>query len=213
MVVIDVLRAFTTAAYAFASEASSVFLVADIESALKFKREHPLALAMGEDHGLRPDGFDFSNSPAALKEADVDGRVLVQRTSAGTGGAVAARSAERSWAANLVCASATAASVDKAKLGPPTYVITGCFEDALTITGDDDRLAAELIERARLGEPLQIEQTQERLLETYEAKRCMALPSEHSHPDDVLLASHVDAFDFAMEIVRTSDGLRLEKRQ
>jgi phosphosulfolactate phosphohydrolase-like enzyme len=42
---------------------------------------------------------------------DLDGRDLVQRTSAGTRGVIAARSATRLWCASLVCASATAAAV------------------------------------------------------------------------------------------------------
>ena len=70
VVAIDVLRAFTTAAYAFASGARAIYLVGSVPEALAFKARHPGVLAMGEDRGLRPDGFDFSNSPVAVAEAD-----------------------------------------------------------------------------------------------------------------------------------------------
>ena len=76
-----------------------------------------------------PVGFDFSNSPVAVTTANLDGRVLVQRTTAGTRGVVAARSATRLWCASLVCASATAAAVRASGLGNPAYVITGNVED------------------------------------------------------------------------------------
>ena len=94
VVVVDVLRAFTTAAYAFAAGARHVYLVAGVDEALAFKASRPGVLAMGEEHGRRPAGFDFANSPTELAAADVGGRVIVQRTSAGTQGVVAARRAD-----------------------------------------------------------------------------------------------------------------------
>jgi 2-phosphosulfolactate phosphatase len=108
VVVIDVIRAFTTAAYAFAAGASRIYFVGTVTEALACKAAHPGALAMGEEHGRRPAGFDFSNSPVEVAHADLDGRTLVQRTSAGTQGVLSARHATRMWCASLVCASATA---------------------------------------------------------------------------------------------------------
>ena len=55
---------------------------------------------------------------------------------------------------SLVCASATAAALRASPFGAPTYVITGAFPDRPD-GGADDRLTAELIERARLGLPLE----------------------------------------------------------
>ena len=146
IVVIDVIRAFTTAAYAFGAGAAAIYLVAGVDEALSFKDQHREVLAMGEERGRRPDGFDFPNSPVAVSRADLTGRTLVQRTSAGTQGVVAAIHADRLWAASLVCASATASAVNAADTGDPTYVITGCFSDAPDTTGDDDRLTAGFID-------------------------------------------------------------------
>ena len=75
VVVVDVLRAFTTAAYAFASGASAIWLVGTVEEALDLSREIPDALTMGEEHGRRPDGFDFSNSPVGVANADLEADV------------------------------------------------------------------------------------------------------------------------------------------
>ena len=208
VVVVDVIRAFTTAAYAFASGAAEIYLVASVDEALAFKAEHPGSLAMGEERGLRPDGFDFPNSPAMVRESDLVGRTLVQRTSAGTQGVVGAVDATRLWAASLVVASATARAVEVAGLGEPAYVITGRFEDDLA-GGTDDVLAAELIERARTGRPLDVEATAAALLATKEAAKTLALGSEHTDPRDIELAAAVDAFDFAMVVERTDLGLRL----
>jgi len=212
VVVIDVIRAFTTAAYAFGAGASAIYLVATVEEALRFKADHPDMLAMGEDHGRRPDGFDFPNSPVTVSRADLGGRTMVQRTSAGTQGIVGAVDATRLWAASLVCASATARAVEESGLGNPSYVITGCFPDRPDDTGDDDRLTADLIERARTGRPLNAQDTSQQLLDTMEASRTLALGAEHCDPLDIDFASQVDRFDFAMEVTIDDFGHRLEIR-
>lgn len=211
VVVIDVIRAFTTAAYAFGSGAAEIYLVATVDEALALTAAHPGSLAMGEERGLRPDGFDFPNSPAMVRDADLGGRTLVQRTSAGTQGVVRAVDATRLWAASLVVASATARAVEAASLGEPTYVITGRFEDHLD-GGADDVLTAELIERARTGRPLDAPATAAELLATEEALKTRALGIEHCDPRDIELAAAVDVFDFVMEVERTDLGLRLTAR-
>jgi 2-phosphosulfolactate phosphatase len=208
VIVVDVIRAFTTAAYAFAAGAKEIYLVATLDEALQLKSEKS-ALAMGELNGRRPEGFDLSNSPVLASRADLVGRTLVQRTSAGTQGVIAATSATRMWCASLVVASATARAVRDSGLGMPTYVITGQFRDDPLMTGDDDRATAELIERVRVGGPLQAEQTASFVASTLEAERTLALGGADSHTDDIALATRVDAFAFAMEVERVGGLFRM----
>ena len=210
VVVIDVLRAFTTAAYALAAGARSIYLVATIDEALAFKASMPGVLAMGEDRGRLVPGFDFPNSPTEVARADLHDRVIVHRTSAGTQGAVAATQARRLWCAGLANASATAAAVRTAGLGAPAYVITGRLGDA-DDSGADDLAAAELIERARVGEPLRAAETARFVATSGEAARTLAIGAGHVHPEDIDRAVAVDAFDFAMEVARTPIGLRLDR--
>lgn len=208
--VVDVLRAFSTAAYALAGGARHVYVVGRVDEALAFKAANPGALAMGEEHGRRPPGFDFANSPVELAAADVDGRVIVQRTSAGTQGVVAARAATRLWCAALATASATAAAVRAAGLGAPTYVITG-WSSSHPGSGADDLATAELIERARTGFPLDAAGTAQLVATSEEAARTLLVGVGHVDPDDITLSVAVDAFGFAMEVTRTPLGLRLDR--
>ncbi len=210
VVVVDVIRAFSTAAYAFGAGASCIYLVASVDEALAFKRDHPGSIAMGEDRGLRPAGFDLPNSPALAATSDLDGRTIVQRTSAGTQGVVAASSATRLWCASLACASATAAAVNSAALGAPTFVLTGWLADRPDRPGSDDRLTAEHIEARRLGSRSDSAEVARRVAASDEAGRTLALGSEHVHPDDIALAVDVDRFGFAMEVTRDELGLRLD---
>lgn len=83
-IIIDVLRAFTVAHFAFIRGARRIYLVSSIEEAFALKKLHPEYLLAGEKDGLAIDGFDLDNSPAALLTHDLQGKTLVQKTSNGT---------------------------------------------------------------------------------------------------------------------------------
>ncbi len=200
VVAIDVLRAFTTAAYGFDAGAREIWLVGGVAEAIELAADLGGAAVMGEDGGRRPAGFDLSNSPVAVAQADLDGRIVVQRTSAGTQGVVAARSADRLFAASLVCASATARAIEGCGLGAPTYVLTGRMLDREDRHGEDDLLTAELIERARTGRPLLADETAAGVAGSPEAMRTLAVGDGHVDPADIDLATEVDRFGFAMEV-------------
>ena len=192
----DVIRAFTTAAYAFAAGAAEIHLVDGLDDAHVLLAANPEWIGMGEVGGRRPKGFALSNSPVAVADADVDGRVIVQRTSAGTRGAIAARDAEPLLCASLVVAAATASFLGAHRR--PTYVITGSFADAPTTSGDEDLAVAEHIEALRLGERSDSAAVIRRVLNSPDAHTTMRLGGEHVHPDDLAYCVDVDRFDFAM---------------
>jgi 2-phosphosulfolactate phosphatase len=106
--IIDVFRAFTTAAMAFANGASRILMVGSVEEALSLRDSGLVQICMGEVGGRAPPGFHFGNSPFEISAVDFAGGVIAQRTSAGTQGIVAARGAEHLYAASLVTAQATA---------------------------------------------------------------------------------------------------------
>ena len=109
-VVIDTFRAFTTAAFAQAQGVGGHYLASTVSQARMIAEQHRGALLCGEVDGIRPEGFDLGNSPAEVLAADLRGRTLVQRTSAGTRCVIAALGSEATdvYAASLVVATATA---------------------------------------------------------------------------------------------------------
>ncbi|MGO8948849.1 MAG: 2-phosphosulfolactate phosphatase [Ktedonobacterales bacterium] len=108
VIVIDVVRAFSVAAYAFAGGARELWLVREVEEALALRARAPGALLAGEVGGRKIPGFDFSNSPAQMAQADVRDQLIIQRTGAGTRGAVSATNAAVLLACSLVNARSTA---------------------------------------------------------------------------------------------------------
>ncbi len=86
VVVIDVIRAFTTAAVAFERGVAEIACAPSVEAGRDLRRLHPDRLLVGETNGLQPADFDFGNSPAELSTVRLDGRRLIQATSNGTRG-------------------------------------------------------------------------------------------------------------------------------
>jgi len=84
--IIDVCRAFTTAAVALANGASRIVVVRSVEEALMLRDAGIGQICIGEIGGRAPDGFDFGNSPFEILGVDFGGRTIIQRTSAGTQG-------------------------------------------------------------------------------------------------------------------------------
>ena len=106
-VIIDVFRAFTTAAYVMANCAKKIIPVGSVEEAFKLREEHPNWIIMGEVDGKTVPGFDYGNSPADVMNLDFRDRTLIQRTSAGTQGIVNAQQAEELMVGSFVVAEAT----------------------------------------------------------------------------------------------------------
>jgi len=125
VIVIDVLRAFTTAAFAFAAGAKEIILVGGIDEAFALRETIPEALLMGENRGIFIPGFDYGNSPAALIGLDLNGRSLIQRTSAGTQGVVNSINADQILVSSFVVADATVKQIQALNPEQVTFVNSG----------------------------------------------------------------------------------------
>lgn len=143
VVVIDVLRAFTTVPWALHRGARRVLAVDTAERAFALRdADIGAAVLAGEDGGRPLDGFDTGNSPSAIAEMDLAGRAFVHRTSAGTQGLIRCQDSPVLLAASFVTAAATARALRASDAGHVTYVITGA---SLGRNGDEDLACAELI--------------------------------------------------------------------
>ena len=111
VVIVDVFRAFTTAAVAFSRGVSRIIMVAEPPEALGLREQGLGEFCVGEINGIRPEGFDFGNSPFEMSKADLEGKTIIQSTRAGTVGVAAATEAERIYVASLVIARATAQAI------------------------------------------------------------------------------------------------------
>ncbi len=208
VVVIDVLRAFTTAAWAFHRGATEILLTTTVEDAFDLRARLPGSWIMGEVDALPVDGFDLPNSPTAVAAADLRGRTLIHRTTAGTQGACRAAAAERLFAASLVVASATAAHIRALDPQIVTFVETGRRDRD---SGDEDAACADFLEALLNGSLPDCEAIQARVRHS-KAGRRFADPVRPEFPAaDLDYALEIDRFDFAMTAREGSNGLSLTR--
>lgn len=137
-VVIDVFRAFTTAAVALDQGAERIVMVGDLDHALTLRRQGLGRYCMGERGGDRPQGFDFGNSPVDIAGCDFSGETLIQSTSNGTRGILAASGASALYAGALVTASATARAVAAEDVDAVWLLAMGANE----VRADEDEICA-----------------------------------------------------------------------
>lgn len=107
--VIDVLRATTTAVTLLEHGAAQLLLMRTPEEVLALRPAYPDLLLAGERGGLMVPGFDLGNSPLEVPGQAVAGRSVVMTTTNGTGAAwQAAQTARHVFLAALVNAHAVA---------------------------------------------------------------------------------------------------------
>lgn len=193
VVVIDVLRAFSNAAYAFSVGAESITLVSEVTDAFALKAHMPGLLIIGEVDGHPPAGFDFGNSPSETAQLDLYGKHLIQRTSAGTQGVIRSINAETLFASSFVVAGATVRAIQRLAPEKVTFVITGRYFDG------EDKACAEYLEACLRGQSPDPG--------PYLHRVCTTLELTHMPADrfptiarDLDYCTRLDAFSFAMPI-------------
>ena len=203
-VVIDVLRAFTSAAYAFHAGADEILLVSEIDDALALRRQLPGSLTMGEEGGRPIEGFEYDNSPAQFVDADLSGRRMIQRTSNGVQGVVRSTRANAILTASFVCARATAELLRVRDPDRVTFVITG-WED-----GEEDRACADYLEALLRDQNPDPAPYLDRVWQSSNGQRFADPAIDFLPAGDLSLSTDLDRFDFAMEVQRRDGLLRMQ---
>jgi 2-phosphosulfolactate phosphatase len=193
VVVIDVLRSFTVSAYALAGGARECRLVKTVSEARELAIATPGSVLCAEEDALPVDGIPISNSPTAITAIDLKGKVLIQRSTAGTQ-VTAAVTGGDIFAASLVVARATAQAC--LLRNPDTLTLIASADHP------EDHACARYLEALVRGEQADVEELLEplRASERYRRARSGTWPGFPSTDLDLALA--VDRFDFAMPVTR-----------
>ena len=192
-VIVDVFRAFTTAAFCIAAGAREIVLVSDHEQALALKTHDPRLFLTGEIGGKRISGFDAGNSPSAIEHLDLGGRRVVQRTSAGTQGVAAAVGARAILLGSFVIAEATVRYL-RTQADDVTLVAMG--NNGTAPSEEDDSCAHYLAERLA-GRDVDMRQIFEKMWASEDPDWPEWFPRR-----DAELALQLDRFDFALPVTR-----------
>jgi 2-phosphosulfolactate phosphatase len=209
VVIIDVFRAFTTAAVALARGAEKIIVVGEVAEALALRNAGVGQICMGEVGGHMPDGFDLGNSPFDASQALLDGLTIIQRTSAGTQGIVAAKQATRLYAGSLVTAKATTRALAKHAPAEVTLIAMGMNGAERT---DEDELCAIHLRNLLQGRSGCIAGTRNVILAGPQIPDFHDPAKTHLHPADLDIALDIDRYDFAVRITR-EDGRLIARKE
>lgn len=202
VIVIDVMRAFTVAANAFAGGATSLWLVRSVEDAQALRELDPAALLAGEIGGRLIRGFDLNNSPYLMARANVRGKRIIQRTGAGTQGAVRARNAVHLLAASLTNARATACYATRLSAAtslPITFLPTE--PNSGNIPRNEDNYCADYLEALITQPETAADVLNERIARLYAEGRFHHWGEDNDEDfpqEDIEYVLAVNCFDFAM---------------
>ncbi len=204
VVIVDVFRAFTTAAVAFSRGVSKIIMVAEPAEALAMKARGLGDLCVGEVNGIKPKEFDFGNSPFEMAGADIDGKVIIQSTRAGTTGVTAATEASTVYAASFVVARATARAILRDNPAMVTIVAMGWNARMRT---DEDELCALYLRNLLEGREPNPDALRQLVQASGQVGKFYDPAQPHFHPEDCEMALDINRYDFAIRVAREDDLL------
>lgn len=203
VIVIDVLRSFTVSAYALAGGARECLLVSTVEEALALAAAVPGAVVCAEVDGLPVPGIAISNSPTQIQSANLSGRTLIQRSSAGTPAMAAVTMDAGMFAGSFVVAGATAQACLSRRPEVVNLIASADFPE--------DHACARYLEALLRGDREDVDRLLAPLRESERYHMHMSGTWPGFPPTDIELALAVDRFDFAMPATRRDGYLRLTR--
>ena len=206
VVVIDVLRAFSTAAVALDRGAVGIYPVLDVAEAFDRREREPDLILMGETECRPIPGFDLGNSPVDAAAFPFAGRRAVQRTTAGTRGLVTCSAAPSLWAASFLVASATVAALQASGAKSVAFIITGTVHYG---HAEEDVACAEWMTELLRGNRPPVEPFLQRVRNSVAASTFLDPASPLHAPADVDFCARADVFDFALKVQSVSGSLVL----
>jgi 2-phosphosulfolactate phosphatase len=202
-VVIDVLRSFTVSAFALAGGALECRLVTTTDAARALVAATPRALICAEEEGLPVEGIAISNSPTQIRAVDLKGRVLVQRSSAGTPVAASVLEGVDIFAASLVVARATVQACLLRRPETLTLIASADYPE--------DHACARYMEALINGESPDLDSLLRPLKGSERYARLVSGVWPGFPPTDLELALAPDRFNFAMPVTREAGYLSLTR--
>lgn len=195
-VIIDVFRAYTTAAYLFANQAEKIFIVSKVETARKLKEELNNPVLIGERKGIKIEDFDFNNSPYFISQHNFMGKEIILSTSAGTKGIIAAENAAEIITGSFVNIAAAAEYIKSQK---PEIVSLVAMGNNGVSEADEDNLYADQLANLLKGKKTLTQAEIKARLRSPAGDRFFAVETQSEMPkQDFEYCLKLNKFDFVI---------------
>ncbi|GEL76254.1 2-phosphosulfolactate phosphatase [Tenuibacillus multivorans] len=184
-IVIDVIRAFTVAHYAFLRGAERIFLAKTVDQAFQIKHDYPKYLLAGEVNGFAIEGFDLDNSPYNIIQKDLRGNTLVQKTTNGVRATLNSLECDHLFVTGFTNARTTAEYI-KDKLLSGKHATIHII--ASHPSGDDDFACAEYMKQILKGETesISVQEVMNRIKSSHVAQKFFDSDKPEFKSEDVI---------------------------
>lgn len=197
-VVIDVIRAFTVAHYAFINGVQGIIMAGTLDEAFSFKKKYPEFVLAGEVQGLPIPGFELDNSPVRLHQLDLRGKHLIQKTTNGVTATLNALNAEHLFVTGFTNARTTAEFIMRKLLKDDTMTINLIASHP---SGDDDLACAHYIsEILQNSNRISADETIERIRKSEAAEKFFDEEKPEFLQEDILFCTKELLSDFVMKV-------------
>jgi len=213
-VVIDEFRAFTCAPLLFSFGIKHSVLVATPRDALALKEKDPNLILVGEVGGAPIEGFDFGNSPSQLLSQDpsiFQGEIVVQRTSSGVQGALAAlENADEVLLGSFALSKSIAAYIHSKN--PDRVSIVAMGWNLKEIAPEDEWCARYISHLLGQGEYDHREALKEIVFNKH-AQKFLYRKKPYYPPEDPVLCLQRDMYDFVLKAERKKGQVIVTKKE
>lgn len=211
-VVIDVIRAFTVAHYAFINGVQGIILAGTLDDALRLKKIDPDFLLAGEIQGLPIPGFELDNSPVRLHNLDLRKKFLIQKTTNGVTATLNALSTEHLFVTGFTNARTTAEFIKRNLLKKDDDMIINLI--ASHPSGDDDLACAQYIsEILQDTNRISAEETIERIRKSEAAEKFYDNEKPEFLQEDISFCIQELPSDFVMKVNLNKSNPLIERFQ
>ena len=208
VVIIDVFRAFTTAALAISQGAKNIYLVSDIEDAKILRDKVGADYCVGEVDGKKPAGFDFGNSPYEIKQIELTNKSLVLSTRAGVVGVNSVEKSDVIMGASLVNAEATCRWLQRKAFEKVTIVAMGWA--GITRT-DEDEICAMYIRNLLEHRKTDHNSIKYMILSSSHVSKFDDVNLPWYHPQDRDIALDINSIDCPI-VITSQEGILVARR-
>lgn len=205
VIIIDILRAATVAAFILDKKAKYIIPVSTKEEAFLLKSQNKDFILIGEETGNKIPGFNFGNSPSELKCADLKNEIIIHRSSMGTQGILAAQKTNQIIFGSFSVLSAIINYIKNKDIKQLSLV-------AMDGKGSEDEIFADFVIDKLKGKINDINLVKKRLIKHKGAERFLD-PKQIDFPrEDLDLCLSLDLFNF-VPIVSKIRGRKIIKAQ
>jgi 2-phosphosulfolactate phosphatase len=213
-VVVDVFRAFSCTPLLLSLGVRHSYLVATPEEALALKAGDPGLVLIGEVGGVPVEGFDLGNSPSQILGRGTEffsGKAVVQRTSAGVQGALAAlEAADEVLLGSFMVARATA---DYLQARRPETVSLVAMGVQLKAKAPEDEWCVAYLAHLLNGSAYDHNQALREIIFQETTQKFLRRDQAHFPAEDPILCLQRDIYDFALRVTREGDRVMVRREK